>query len=165
MRGGGDVDEEHRALAAALEKVLAVGAVEELLGSAGGGDDDVGTVGLLVELLEGNNGGGDRGMEELGGEFFGPDLGAVGDEDAGGSVLDEMAGGKLGHLLSSDEQDTLQVATCAKILRDRSTATEAMETELEPIWVSLRTFLATVKVRWRRDSSVDLTAPTSRAML
>ena len=43
------------------------------------------------------------------------------------------------------------LASEPKILRARSTATEAMETELEPIWVSVRTFLATVKARWRRD--------------
>ena len=52
-----------------------------------------------------------------------------------------------------------------KIFLARSTATEAMETELEPIWVSLRIFLATVKVRWRRDSRWVETAPTSRAMV
>ncbi len=40
-----------------------------------------------------------------------------------------------------------------KILRARSTATEAIETEEEPIWVSVRTFLATVKADWSRRSS------------
>ena len=49
VAGNGDVDEEHRAVAAALEKVLAVGAVEEFLGGTGAGDDYVGAVGLFVE--------------------------------------------------------------------------------------------------------------------
>ena len=45
--------------------------------------------------------------QEFGGELFGAGLGAVGDEDAGGTVLDEMAGGEFGHLPCSDEQDGL----------------------------------------------------------
>ena len=50
VAGDGDVDEEDGAVAAALEELLAVGAVEDLLRRAGGGDDDVGAVGLVVEL-------------------------------------------------------------------------------------------------------------------
>ncbi len=102
-RGDGDVDEEHGAVAAALEEVLAVAAAEEFLRGTGTGDDDIGAVGLLVELIEGDDGGGDGGVEELGGQLLGAGLGAVGDEDAGGSVLDEMTGGQLGHLPCPDE--------------------------------------------------------------
>ena len=50
VAGDGDVDEEHGAVAAAMKEVLAVGAAEDLLRGAGGGDDDVGAVGLFVEL-------------------------------------------------------------------------------------------------------------------
>ncbi len=98
VTGDGDVDEEHGAVAAALEEVLSVRAVEELLGGSGGGDDDVGTVGLFVESFVWDDGGGDRSVEEFGGELFGTGLGAIGEKDAGGTVLDEMTSGELGHL-------------------------------------------------------------------
>ncbi len=88
VAGDGDVDEEHGAVAAALEEVLSVGAAEELLRGSGGGDDDVGAVGLGVEVVEG-----DDGAVELGGDLFGAGLGAVGYEDVGGALLDEVAGG------------------------------------------------------------------------
>ena len=105
VAGDGDVDEEHRAVATALEHVLAVGAAEDLLRGAGGADDDVGAVGLGVELLEGQDLGGAGGAAELGGEALGAGLGAVGDDEIGGAVLDEVAGGELGHLAGADEQD------------------------------------------------------------
>ena len=53
----GDIDEEHGAVAAALKEVLAVGADEYLFGGAGAGDDDVGSIGLLVDGFEWDNGG------------------------------------------------------------------------------------------------------------
>ena len=84
----GDVDEEHGAVAAALEEVLAVGASEEFLRGSGGGDDDVGAVGLGVELVEW-----DCGAVELCCDLFGAGLSAVGYEDVSGALLDEMAGG------------------------------------------------------------------------
>ena len=59
---------------------------------------------------------------------LGAGLGAVGDEERGGALLDEVAGGELGHLAGADEEDGL-AASEPKILRARSTATEAMETE------------------------------------
>ena len=49
VAGDGDVDEEHGAVAAALHKALAVGAEEDGLRGAGGGEDDVGAGGLGVE--------------------------------------------------------------------------------------------------------------------
>ncbi len=66
VAGDGDVDEEHGAVAATLEEVLAVGAAEEFLGGTGGGDDDVGAGCLLVEVFVGDDGGGDGGVEEFG---------------------------------------------------------------------------------------------------
>ena len=68
-------------------------AAEDFLRGAGGGDDDVGAGGLLVEGVEGDGFGVDGGTGEVGGDLFGAGLGAVGDEDGGGAVLDEMAGG------------------------------------------------------------------------
>jgi len=47
----------------------------------------------------------DGGAGEVGGDDFGAGLGAVGDEDGGGSVLDEVAGGEFGHLASAYEED------------------------------------------------------------
>jgi len=49
IAGNGDIDEEHGAVAAALEEVLAVGAAKDLLGCSGTGDDNVGAIRLLVE--------------------------------------------------------------------------------------------------------------------
>ena len=88
--------------------------------------------------------------------------GAVGDQDGRRALLDQVARGQLGHLAGADEEDRLALSE-PKILRARSTATEAMETELEPICVSVRTRLATEKARWNSGSSVVETAPTSRA--
>ncbi len=61
VAGDGDIDEEHGTVAAALQELLAVGSAEDLLGSSGAGDDDVGSVRLLVEGVEGDDGGGDGG--------------------------------------------------------------------------------------------------------
>ena len=54
----GDVDEEDGAVAAEFHEALAVGAEEDGLRGAGGGEDDVGAGGLGVELVEGNDLGG-----------------------------------------------------------------------------------------------------------
>lgn len=105
VAGDGDVDEEHGAVATSVQEVLAVGASEDLLRGSGAGDHDVGTVGLLVERFEGDDCSGDGGVEELGGELFGAGLSSVRDEDCGCSLLNEMAGGKLGHLAGAYEQD------------------------------------------------------------
>ena len=58
VAGDGDVDEEHGAVAAAREELLAVGAGEDVAVGAGRGDDDVGAAGLRVELLERDDFGG-----------------------------------------------------------------------------------------------------------
>ena len=107
VAGNGDIDEEHGAAATALEEVLAVGAGEDLLGGAGGGDDDVGAFSLIVEGVEGDDGGGAGGAAELVGDLLGAGLGAVGDEDGGSTLLDEMTGGEIGHLAGTDDEDGL----------------------------------------------------------
>ena len=107
VAGNGDVDEEHGAVAPALEEVLAVGAAEDFLRRAGGGDDDVGAGGLRVEIVERDGFGMDGGAGEVSCDFFSAGLGAVGDEDGGGAVLDEMTGGELGHFACADEEDGL----------------------------------------------------------
>jgi hypothetical protein len=105
VTGDGDVDEEHGAVAAAVQEVLTVGASEDLLRGSGTGDNDVGAIGLLVKRVEGDDCSGDRGVEEFGSELFGAGLSSIGDEDAGCSVLDEMAGGEFGHLAGAYEEN------------------------------------------------------------
>jgi hypothetical protein len=95
VAGDGDIDEEHRAIAAGMEELLAVGAAEDLLWGACAGDDDVGAGGLGVEVVEGYGFGVDGEACEVGGDLFGTRLGAVGDEDGGGTVLDEMTCGEF----------------------------------------------------------------------
>ncbi len=102
VAGDGDVDEEHGAVAAAVEEVLAVRAAEDFLWCSGRGNDDVGAVGLLVELIEGD----DLAVEVLG-DLLGPRLRSVGYQNGGRALLDEVAGGKFGHLSGSDEKDRL----------------------------------------------------------
>ncbi len=76
-----------------MKEVLAVGAAEELLRGSGGGDDDVGAVGLGVEIFEGDGFGVNGGAANSAAIFSARDLGAVGYEDVGGALLDEVAGG------------------------------------------------------------------------
>jgi len=89
----GDVDEEHGAVAAGVEEVLAVRAAEDFLRGSSAGDDDVGARDLPVEVVEGDCFGLHRWAGKVGGEFFGAGLGAVDDEDGRGPLLDEVAGG------------------------------------------------------------------------
>ena len=107
VAGDGDVDEEHGAVAADVEELLAVRAGEDFLRGSSRGDDDVGAGGLGVEVVEGDGFGVDGGTGEGFGDFFGAGLGAVGDEDGRCSALDEMAGGQLGHFSCAYEEDGL----------------------------------------------------------
>ncbi len=164
IAGDGDVDEEHGAVTAALEEVSAVGAGEDLLRRAGASDDDVGAAACSWSFS--------NGITPVVTEEFRNSAAIFSARD---SVRFEtrMLPAPCWMRWRAANSDILPAPTRRmvlpwrepKILRARSTATEAMETELEPIWVSLRTFLATVKVRWRRDSRWVETAPTSRAMV
>ena len=55
VAGDGDVDEEHGAIAAAMEEGLSMLRAEDVVGRAGGADDDVGVAGYFVEILEGEH--------------------------------------------------------------------------------------------------------------
>jgi hypothetical protein len=107
VAGDGDVDEEHGAVAAGVEEVLAVGTAEDFLRGSGAGDDDVGARDLAVEVVEGDDLGVDSRASELGGHLFGAGFSAIDYEDGGGAVLDEVAGGELGHLACAYEEDGL----------------------------------------------------------
>jgi len=124
VAGDGDIDEKHRAIAAALHEALAVGAVEDSLLRAGGCDDDVGTRGLLVEVVEGDDLGcageagpvdGDGSIGKLHGylvgdlscELRGALMSTVGDEDGSCALLDEMPRGQIGHLARAYDKHCL----------------------------------------------------------
>ncbi len=113
IAGDGDVDEEDGAVFAALKESAGVVSLDDLgLPHRGGtcaGDDDVGAVGLLVELVERNHACGDRRGAERVGDLLGAVFGAVADEQRGAALLDEVAGGEVGHLARADEQDGLGV--------------------------------------------------------
>ena len=74
VAGDGDVDEEHGAVAAALEEVLAVGAAEDFCGAP----VEVMTMSArgacVVEIVEGDDFGVTAGLDELGGDLFGAGL-------------------------------------------------------------------------------------------
>lgn len=109
VAGNGDIDEEDGAVAAALDEVRGLGAGEDVLAGlcsgAGGGDDDVGAVGFGVEVVERDDAGGDVGRAQGVGDFLRASLGAVGDEQRGGALLDEVTGGEVGHFAGADDQD------------------------------------------------------------
>ena len=124
VAGDGDVDEEHGAVAAALEELLAVGTVEDGMLGAGGCEDDVCARGLVVEEVEWDDLGGagearavdcNGAVGELHGDLAGDLAGelrgalgsSVGDEDGGCSLLDEVARGEVGHLARADDEDGL----------------------------------------------------------
>ncbi len=64
-------------------------------------------------------------------------------------------------ILPAPTRNTVRPWSEPKILRARSTATEAMETEFEPISVSVRTFLAAAKALCSRCSSWPPTVPAA----
>ena len=132
----GDVNEEHGAVPAALQENLTVFAAEDGVRRAGGGDDDVGFTGGFIKLFETNDA-----TVELIGKFLGTLLGAIANEDSSGALLHEVTCGKFAHFACADEKYGAALKR-SKILRAMSTATEAMETVLEPMPVSLRAFFA-----------------------
>ena len=107
VAGDGDVNEKHRTVAASVEEVLAVSAVEDLLRGSCRGDNDIGAGGLGVEVVEGDRLGADCGAGELGGDLLRAGGRAVGDKDGRGTVVDEVASGELGHFASAYEKDGL----------------------------------------------------------
>ena len=179
VAGDGDVDEEHGAVAAALQELLAVGAGEDGLLGAGGGDDDVCARGLVVEEVEGDDLGGAGEARAV--DCMGPLASCM---EIWPAIWPASCAARSGVRLAT----RMEVAPCwmrwraarsdilpaptsrtvlpcrlPKILRARSTATDAMETEELPIWVSVRTRLATEKARCRSGSSAVETAPAWRA--
>jgi len=106
VAGDGDVDEEDGTVAAAMQEGAGFFRGEDLAGS-GAGDDDVGAVGLLVKLIEGDNASRDGGGAQRVGDLFGAGFSAVGDEEGCSSLLDEVTGGEVGHLPCTDDEDGL----------------------------------------------------------
>ena len=77
-------------------------AAEDGVGRAGRGDDDVGAVAGVVEVVE---------LDGLAVELLrqadGAFVGAVGDEDRGAAVGHQVAGGEFAHLAGADDEDVL----------------------------------------------------------
>ena len=118
VAGDGNVDEEHGTVAAGVKEVLTVRAAEDLLRSAGAGDDDVGARGVFVEGVERDGFGLNRGASEVGGQFFGAGLGSVDDENGCGALLDEVTRGQLGHFSSTDKEDGLALQRAEDFARE-----------------------------------------------
>ena len=114
----GDIDEEHGPVLAARQELLAVFGLEDEVGRAGRGDDDVGAVAGVVEPAE---------LDRLPVEFLrqadGAIVGAIGDEDRRGAVRQQMAGRQFAHLPCADQVDALAVQGAEDLLgqfdRDR----------------------------------------------
>src|SRR5579872_2933899 len=92
IAGHGNVDEEHRPVAAPMHEGLAVLAAEDRVRRASGADHDVGFARGLVEPVEWDY----TAIERLS-QRMGTFLGAIRDENSAGSLLDEMARRKLRH--------------------------------------------------------------------
>ena len=73
-------------------------AAEDGMGRAGGGDDNVRAVGGFVELLKKHHL-----AAELGCQLLGVLIGAIGDEDAGGSVRHQVSRRQFAHLAGADK--------------------------------------------------------------
>src|SRR5262249_51184861 len=82
----GDVDEQQRRPAAARHHLLQLVALDDVVGRVGGGDDDVGALELLGQLLEA-----DRVAVEALGKADRAVVVAVGDEDGGDAAGDKGA--------------------------------------------------------------------------
>ena len=164
----GDVDEEDGAVPAAMNECARLLSAKDLT-RAGRGDDDVGAMGLLVQLRKGDDAGGDVGRAQRVGDLFGAGFGAVRDEQRVAPCwMRCFAARSL--IFPAPTSRMVLLASEPKILRASSAATDAMETDELPICVSVRTRLATENARCSSGSSielkvsVELIAPTSRAM-
>ena len=95
----GEVEHEHRPVAALLERALHVGEADHEPGTRGRGDDDVGLRQVRGERLE---------ADHRGGQTFGDALGAVGaavrDDEAADLLRVQVARRELDHLAGADEE-------------------------------------------------------------
>ncbi len=153
----GYVDEKHGPIAAAMQKSLGVFAAKNGMRRACRSDDDIGLAGRFMKLVEGN----DAALELIGHALCAFES-AVGDEDGACALLNQMAGSQFAHFAGTDQEHGAP-GEGTKILRARSTATEAIETLFEPISVSERTFLAAAKAPCSRWSSWPPMVPATRA--
>ena len=102
VAGDGDVDEKHWTVLAAREELLAVFAAKDRVGRARRGDDDVGAVARVIQVLE------------LDGLAVKPlrqsdrtIVGAIRDEDGRAAMSHQVAGGEFAHLAGADDEDRL----------------------------------------------------------
>ena len=98
----GDVDEEHWAILAAGEELLSMLAAEDGVRRAGRGDDDIGAVAGVIQIIELDG----LAVESLR-EADGALVGAVGNEDRGTAMRHQVTGGEFAHLAGADDEDRL----------------------------------------------------------
>ena len=113
----GNIDEKHGAVAALLKEAMRVFAGEDGMGCAGGGDDDVGLAGGLVQRLPRDDLWAD-GDGEVSGHGVGAFAGAVSEQDGAGAMSDEMARGEFAHLAGADEEDGFAVERAEDFARE-----------------------------------------------
>src|SRR5262249_62002788 len=106
------IDEKHRAILAFLQEELAMLAAENCVRGAGGSNHNIGAISSVVKVLEAD-GLAAESMCNPNGAF----VGAVGNDDRGGSVRQQMAGGQLAHLARSDQIYAAPVPRVKDLLR------------------------------------------------
>ena len=124
----GEVDQQQRPPVRARHHLLQLVALDHVVGRVGRGDDDVGALQLLGQLLEADG----AAAEALGQ----PDravVAAVGDEDRLDAPRGERARGQLGGLAGADHQHAAARSRSPSVRCASSTATEGIETPFSPI--------------------------------
>src|SRR5215467_12300298 len=112
VAGHSDIDEEHGAVAAALEQVLGVFTAEEGLRRARGSQNDVGLVRSFMQLRKR-----DSPSAEAFRQLLRPLRCAVGDDDVLCSVRDQVARGQLRHFARADQVNRLVFERSEDLLR------------------------------------------------
>ena len=156
----GNVDEEHGAIAAAMQESLSVLGAEDVVGRAGGADDDVGLAGCFVEILEWND--------------LRPSLETASAMRRARSwvrLVTRMvpapcwtrwrAASSL--ILPAPTRKTVRPAESRRSCGPDPRRLKRWRREFEPMPVSERAFLAAAKALWRRCSSCPPTVPEALA--
>src|SRR5437660_12377288 len=112
VAGHCNIDKEHGTVAATLEQALAMLAAEERLGSASGGQNDIGVVRCLKQQLKG-----DGAAAKALRQFHGALKGTVADDDVAGSMGDQVPRRQLGHFAGAHEVDSLVLQRSNNLLR------------------------------------------------
>jgi hypothetical protein len=99
-----DIYKEHGAVAAALQKRLAVFWAEDVMRCPCGADHDIGAACGLIQILKSNDARRDCAFK-LFSHAAGTLVGSVGDKNGGRSLLNQVSCGELAHLASPYQED------------------------------------------------------------